>query len=447
MSLSGCSQSALTGLDDSDYEESVTNTQISMGALSKSQSGFEELKYLTAYDSEIKTLAKKYGITIELFFPHMPMMNTVSQLSPVNALSFSSADCYTMIITKELCLVAELDAILPKHLHHVQNMNSFHDLVHNFNHFLIYCITYEAIKFAQGMQSGRSVILYKLQDNADQISDLPKAHFVPNFPCLEVPEILKMLGVKDVGMLRPHFMIWYPLLFKNMKVNMRKPFLNWHPLGQILKAALWGKASLAEGFVQCSGPKTNGQRWKVSAVMPGSIAWAATICMFLLSPDSEFPGNGIGHTSKIDYYDVFCAYKWVLVIKWTDTHIQHVIGKMNSFVFGKSGMASTQSTTGAIKNLSAEIDAVLAAMDAAVLSEEEDGEPTDAGPGAESPDPMLMSTPTAEDDLAAAENSSTVVPHCITGVIVPINNTVETTNVAKSGRGRGGRHSSWHTVK
>ncbi|KAI5991042.1 hypothetical protein EDC04DRAFT_2911668 [Pisolithus marmoratus] len=279
MSLSGRSQSALAGLDDSDYEDS-TNTQISVpSALSKSQLGFEQalknaqlqldvewtcnhelkeknavleankpqhskknvLPKLLAYDSEIKMLAKKYGITTKLFFPCTPMMNAVSQSSPVNTLSFSSADHYTTIHTEELCLVAELDAILPKHLHHVQNMNSFHDLVHNFDYLIVDYIADEAIKFAQGMQSGRSDILYKLRDNADQIFDLPKVHFVPSFPRLEVPEIVKMLGVKD-----------------NMKVDMRKPFMNWHPLGQILKAALWGKVSLAEGFVWHSGPKTNG---------------------------------------------------------------------------------------------------------------------------------------------------------------------------------------------
>ncbi|KAI5982874.1 hypothetical protein EDD15DRAFT_2138479, partial [Pisolithus albus] len=128
------------------------------------------------------------------------------------------------------------------------------------------------------------------------------------------------------------------------------------------KAALWGKASLVDGFVRRSGPKTNGRRWQVSAVTPGSIAWAATICMFLLSPDSEFPGNGIGHTSKIDYYEVFWAYKRVLVVKWTDPHIQQIVGEMNAFVFGKSGSTSAQSKTGAIEDLSAEIDAALAAM-------------------------------------------------------------------------------------
>ncbi|KAI5983621.1 hypothetical protein EDD15DRAFT_2178625, partial [Pisolithus albus] len=289
--------------------------------------------------------------------------------------------------------------------------------------------------FAQAMQSGRSDILYKLRDNADVIFDLPKAHFAPNYPRLEVPEIVKMLGVKDVGTLNPRFTIWYPLLFKDMKVDMRKPFMNWRPLGQILRAALWGKASLAEGFVRRSGPKTNGRKWQVSAVTPGSVAWAATICMFLLSPDSEFPGNGIGHTSKIDYYDVFRAYKRVLVVKWTDAHIQHVISEMNSFVFGKSGIGLAQTKSGAIENLSAEIDAALAAMDAAALTEDDDdGEPSDPVPPAVLPP---TSTPMA---VEAAANNLATTSH-FTAVILPTENAVEAemTNVPKSGRGRGGR--------
>ncbi|KAI6102477.1 hypothetical protein EDD16DRAFT_1514948 [Pisolithus croceorrhizus] len=67
-----------------------------------------------------------------------------------------------------------------------------------------------------------------------EIFGLPKAHFTPSFAQLEIPEIVQMLGVKD------------------------KPFMNWEPLRQILKAALWGKASLAKGFMQHGRPKMNG---------------------------------------------------------------------------------------------------------------------------------------------------------------------------------------------
>ncbi|KAI6045912.1 hypothetical protein EDC04DRAFT_2538098, partial [Pisolithus marmoratus] len=111
------------------------------------------------------------------------------------------------------------------------------------------------------------------------------------------------------------------------------------------------------------GPKMNGCKWQVSAVTPGAIAWAATICMFVLSPDSEFPGNGIRKTSKIDYYEVFHGYKHVLISKWANPHIQKIISKLNSFMFRKGGGTSSKSgSTGPMEDLSVEIDAAMVAM-------------------------------------------------------------------------------------
>ncbi|KAI6166747.1 hypothetical protein EDD17DRAFT_1752927 [Pisolithus thermaeus] len=417
MSLSGHSQSTLTDLDGLDDEASIVTHISSILSTSRSaQTGFEEALKTTqlqldvkqtcnhelkernaileaskpqclkknvppellAYDSEIRMLAKKYGITVKHFFPCTPTTNAVSQLSPIDSPSFSSADHYATILTEEVCLIAELDMILPEHLCH----------------------------FVQGMQSGRSNILYKLQDNADQIFKLLKVHFIPNFPHLEVLEIMKMLRIKDTGTVSPCFTIWYPLLFKNMKVEMRKPFSNWCPLRQILKAALWGKASLVDGFMWHSGPKMNGWRWQVSTIMPGSIAWAATI------------------TANSQEMEVFWAYKWVLVVKWTDLHIQQIVGEMNAFILEKSGSTSAQSKTGAIKDLLAETDAALAAMDVVALTE--DGDQL-----TEPKSPTLM----VKDNIAAGENNSASVSH-FTTVIVPTDmNTMETmsTSVPKSG--------------
>ena len=81
------------------------------------------------------------------------------------------------------------------------------------------------------MQTGRSDILHKLRNNAEDIFGLPKSNFAPNFDRLSVPAIVDMLGVKD--MVKPDYSIWFPFLFKDMKVNMRKPFSNWKPLGQV----------------------------------------------------------------------------------------------------------------------------------------------------------------------------------------------------------------------
>ncbi|KAI6111755.1 hypothetical protein EV401DRAFT_243374 [Pisolithus croceorrhizus] len=112
---------------------------------------------LLAYEGEIRILAKKYGVITELFFPRTPTTDAISQPYPVDAPSFTTADRYATVLTEELSLVVELDASLPDHLRRIRNLNSFHDM------------------------SGRSDILYKLRDNVEVIFGLPKAYFIPNF--------------------------------------------------------------------------------------------------------------------------------------------------------------------------------------------------------------------------------------------------------------------------
>ncbi|KAI6143301.1 hypothetical protein BKA82DRAFT_30971 [Pisolithus tinctorius] len=308
-----------------------------------------------AYDSEIKMLGKKYAVMMEMFLPRTPLTNAMSELSMSPTPIFATAECYANAAVEEHSLVAELDSILPEHLRRLRHTHFFLDV------------------FMQAMQNGHSDILYKLCDNAHEIFGLPKNHFLPVASRLEVPEIVKMLGVNDVGTPNQRFTIWFPFLFKDMKVDVHKPFMNWKPLALILKGALWGKMSLTEGFVRRGGPRTNGQKWKVTAVTPGSIAWAAMVCMFLLSPDKEFPGNGCGQISKIDYYQVFHMYKQVLITKWMGRHIQNIVAEMNHFVFGNPNGA-TKSKTSVMEDLSVEINAAMAAMDATVLSDDDTDE-------------------------------------------------------------------------
>ena len=81
------------------------------------------------------------------------------------------------------------------------------------------------------MQTGRSDIIHKLCNNADNIFGLPKSHFITTCERLKVPAVVEMLRVKDAS--KPTYMIWFPFLFKDMRVNMRKPFSNWKPLSQV----------------------------------------------------------------------------------------------------------------------------------------------------------------------------------------------------------------------
>ncbi|KIM63298.1 hypothetical protein SCLCIDRAFT_24433 [Scleroderma citrinum Foug A] len=165
---------------------------------------------LATYEVEIKTLAKKYGVMVEMYFL---TTEAISQPMPLPLPAFNTADRYASSLAEGECLVAELNSILPDHIKRVRPSNHFQDV------------------FASAMQTGRSDIIHKLRNNADNIFGLPKSHFVTTCECLKVPAVIEMLGMKDTS--KPTYTIWFPFLFKDMRVNMRKPFSNWKPLSQV----------------------------------------------------------------------------------------------------------------------------------------------------------------------------------------------------------------------
>ncbi|KAG1808014.1 uncharacterized protein BJ212DRAFT_1204512, partial [Suillus subaureus] len=93
------------------------------------------------------------------------------------------------------------------------------------------------------------------------------------------------------------------------------------------------------------GPKTNTRKWNLEHIMPGSIAWAAVIAIFLLSPDTEFQKSGTGKSSGINYKDLFFHYKKLLLTKWDSRHIKTIVQNIDQEVFGamkSSASAATQ---------------------------------------------------------------------------------------------------------
>ena len=82
---------------------------------------------LVAYKVEIKMLAKKYGVMVEMYFP---TTEAISQPTPIPMPAFNTADHYTSSLAEGECLVAELDSILPDHIKRVQPSNHFQDVVH-----------------------------------------------------------------------------------------------------------------------------------------------------------------------------------------------------------------------------------------------------------------------------------------------------------------------------
>ncbi|KIK25433.1 hypothetical protein PISMIDRAFT_9626 [Pisolithus microcarpus 441] len=196
-----------------------------------------------------------------------------------------------------------------------------------------------------------------------------------------------------------------------------------------------GQSILAEGFVWRGGLKTNGCKWQVSVVTPGAIAWAATICMFMLSPDSKFPGNSIGQPSKINYYEVFHGYN-----------------EVNSFVFSKSGVTSAKSgSTGPMEDLVAEIDAAMATMDAAALASEDDVDDfiDETGPAAASSSGGTQLAPAVVEECDSSGSEATAAPMLsdeVAAVIDPASktNSRKTSTILKSTRGRKSTKSKCH---
>ena len=100
---------------------------------------------LAVYEAEMKSLAKKYGVMIEMFFP---TTEALSQPLPVPPPTFNTADHYATTVAEGQCLVAELESILPDHIKRLRPSNHFHDVVRSFiaaNRFVLVLINCHAI--------------------------------------------------------------------------------------------------------------------------------------------------------------------------------------------------------------------------------------------------------------------------------------------------------------
>ncbi|KAG1888881.1 uncharacterized protein F5891DRAFT_921186, partial [Suillus fuscotomentosus] len=129
---------------------------------------------------------------------------------------------------------------------------------------------------------------------------------------------------------------------------------------QILKASLHGITSLHHAS-SGGGAHTNSMKWSVRQVTPGSIAWAAVLAIFLLSPDTEFSSAGIGKRSTISYKDLFFTYKKVLVTKWKTKRIVHIVSNINNYIFKAARPSALDSAVH--EDFTDAIDRALAALD------------------------------------------------------------------------------------
>lgn len=90
---------------------------------------------LSTFDTEIQTLAKKFGVLAEMFPPSKdvlsrPLTPGVSNTSPASLEIIGKAR-YASTLTEEAAIVAELDSMLPPHIQNLRTSHHFADQVCN----------------------------------------------------------------------------------------------------------------------------------------------------------------------------------------------------------------------------------------------------------------------------------------------------------------------------
>ncbi|KAG2122853.1 hypothetical protein BD769DRAFT_1670481 [Suillus cothurnatus] len=280
---------------------------------------------LVAHEQTILLYDHKYGMTVEMF----PNSELLIKKCPNSPTPFNSADYYKMAATQESAFLDELFTHFPEHIHEtVMRSKYFKDLVNK-------CII-----------DAHSNEIKKLHGVAGDIFKLPGKYFAnASFDRAAIVNIQKMFGVSGKTQT---YKIFLPLLFPSLQEDptLKTIFGNWTLFAKILRASLYGITLLHQE--PCGRSKTNAQKWSLQQVMPGSIAWAVVIVIFLLSPDTEFPGSGVGKLSTINYKDLF----------------------FNIRIFGAAKLSTSMDPAGA-KDFSEEINHAMLALDMDTDSKED----------------------------------------------------------------------------
>ena len=88
--------------------------------------------------------------------------------------------------------------------------------------------------------------------------------------------------------------------------------------------------------------------------------------IFIVLPDAKFPKHGVGATSQILYRSLFREYKCLFIMHWDSKNLHKIIKKVNDQVFGHTfDNTAARSTVMNREDLTAEIDATMAAMEMA----------------------------------------------------------------------------------
>ncbi|KAG1802202.1 uncharacterized protein HD556DRAFT_1194086, partial [Suillus plorans] len=117
------------------------------------------------------------------------------------------------------------------------------------------------------------------------------------------------------------------------------------------------------------GPPTYAKMWKLNSCTPGMIAFGVTSIIFMLSPNQEFSGDGIGAISSIPYHTIFRAVKRFFIVKWTHERIKAIVGQINGYVFDNVAQTEEDDTSGQPEDM---VDRVMAALDDSDSSSDKD---------------------------------------------------------------------------
>ncbi|KAG1788982.1 uncharacterized protein HD556DRAFT_1495893 [Suillus plorans] len=299
----------------------------------------------TIIDKLILGLAKKYALTTEMFLPEKVIFQTDC---PDPLVDITSPQRYTKKSIEKAALVTELYASIDHELHPQMRTNSFFNL------------------FASGMQQARSSFFNGLRTVSGSIFNMSPEYFVARYDCASVQKITDMIGW-EAGKGKTFDVFKAPVLYPDNIVNEKKIFRAWLMIAKVIKVSVCGKMSLfPKGR---GGPPTYAKMWKLNSCTPGMIAFGVTSIIFMLSPDQEFSGDGIGAISSIPYHTIFHAVKRFFIVKWTHEHIKAIVGQINGYVFDNVAQTEEDDTSGQPEDM---VDRVMAALDDSDSSSDED---------------------------------------------------------------------------
>ncbi|KAG2086951.1 uncharacterized protein F5147DRAFT_659072 [Suillus discolor] len=254
---------------------------------------------LKAFDAELATFSRKYGIIAEMF-PPMHRILKLPVLKPPPAILSGSR--YATKSAEELCLVTELYSLLPDHLHRFVPTSHFQSLQIDY-----WYITPQLGQHLKAAAQGVFSVLILPTSTPGLRSETRS------------PEIQKLLGQSSS--------MFPPVLFtrQEMDLTMSTVFGNWEPLAKAIRIVMFVKNSAGHCWV--ASAKCNARKWGITSCTPGLLAWGWVVLIFILSSDTSFTKDGVGARSRLPNYGS---------LLWEEPHIISIRQKINTHVWQSS---------------------------------------------------------------------------------------------------------------